>query len=300
MDWMKSADLIGASTEVSDALGLAGGVVALESVAFAHGFERDEGCELLLACFDVIRAAGSVPAVAYVDKGRITLESRESAILEFFSRENIRKVGPRDLSDALVRQQPGGLTIGGTLAVAAIAGIRVMSAGGLGGVHFGFASSLDISSDLHQLAAASVVLVSAGIKPVLDVAASAEVLETLSVPMLGWQTDEVPIFYRRGGGPPVSSRVETVAEVVAMATKHWALGMGGLLLLRPPDREIEIEDALRSGLAEVERLGVRGQDVTPFLLRWLDVETDAKTVEPHKQLLVENARLAGEVACALL
>jgi pseudouridine-5'-phosphate glycosidase len=98
----------------------------------------------------------------------------------------------------------------------------------------------------------------------------------------------------------VSSRVETVAEVVAMATKHWALGMGGLLLLRPPNREIEIEDALRSGLAELERLGVRGQDVTPFLLRWLDVETDAKTVEPHKQLLVDNARLAGEVAYALL
>jgi pseudouridine-5'-phosphate glycosidase len=293
-------DLIEASPEVAAALGRVGGVVALESVAFAHGFEPDEGCGLLIDCFDVIRVAGSVPAIACVDEGRIKLESRESAIVEFLSRRNIRKLGPRDLSDALLRRQPGALTIGGTLAIATKAGIHVMSAGGLGGVHLGFAASLDISSDLHQLAAAPVILVSAGIKPVLDVPASAEVLETMSVPLLGWQTDEVPVFYQRGSGRPVSSRVENVADVVAMATSHWALGMGGLLLLRPPNKEIEIEAALSSGLAEVERLGVRGQDVTPFLLRWLDIETNAQTVEPHKELLVDNARLAGEVAYTLL
>lgn len=204
--------LISASPEVLEAQGRVGGVVALESVAFAHGFEQEEGCELLLECMDAIHTAGSVPAVAYLDQGKITLESREPAIEEFLRRRDIRKLGPRDLSDALVRRQPGALTIGGTLAVAAIAGIRVVSTGGLGGVHLGFASSLDISSDLHRLAAAPVVLVSAGIKPVLDVRASTEVLETLSVPMLGWHTEEVPIFYKRHGGPPVSSRVETVAR----------------------------------------------------------------------------------------
>jgi pseudouridine-5'-phosphate glycosidase len=166
-------------------------------------------------------------------------------------------------------------------------------------VHFGFAETLDISSDLYQLAASPVILVAAGIKPVLDVRATVEVLETLSVPTLGWHTDEVPTFYRRTGGPPVSSHVETAPDVAAVAAAHWALDLGGLLLLRPPDSEVDIEESLRKGLAAAGHQGVQGSDVTPFLLRWLDQETDEQTVEPHRQLLLGNARLAAEVAVAL-
>lgn len=295
----RSLAVISASPELERTLGRPGGVVAIESVAFAHGFDGDVGSDLASACMAAVRSVGSIPAFGYVADGRVVLESDADRVADFLGSGSIRKLGSRDLADAIHRRQPGALTIGGTLAVARMAAIRVVSTGGLGGVHLGFAKTLDISSDLQQVASSPAVLVSAGIKPVLDVRASAEALETLGVPTLGWRSDEIPTFYRRGGGPRVSSRVETVGEAAAMAVAHWALGLGGLLLLRPPDSELDIEEALAMGLADAEHAGVEGAEVTPFLLRRLDEETGARTIVPHMELLIGNARLAGEVATAL-
>ena len=142
-------------------------------------------------------------------------------------------------------------------------------------------------------------MVAAGVKSILDVPATAELLETFGVPVLGYRTDELPLFYRADGGPPVSARVESAAEAAKVAIAHWKLGGCGLLLARPPDESLDVEPLIEDGLAEAERQGVRGQAVTPFVLAFLHERSGGETVEANKRLVVANAGLAGEVAVAL-
>ncbi len=293
----RKADLVALTQEVSQQLAAAGQVVGLESVAFAHGFSRGIGVELAVECMDRVRDAGAVPGLIFVSDEQVHIESDAARASAFLERPQIRKLGTRDIADAIVRGDSGALTIGATAALCDHVGIRVMSTGGLGGVHLGFAESLDISADLYDVAAANVVVVSAGVKPVLDVAATFEVLETLGVPLLGWQTNEAPMFYSRTSGHRTSTRVEDASEIASYAFAHWSLGLGGgVLVLRPPTTEVKIDHALAKGLQEAQRQGIRGQDVTPFLLGWLDDETHGTTVAPHRELLVNNAELAARVA----
>ncbi len=209
-----------------------------------------------------------------------------------------RKVGPRDLAACVAQRALGATTIGGTLAVARTAGIRFMGTGGLGGVHRGFAETLDVSADLGELARVEALVVASGAKSILDVPATGEVLETLGVPMLGWRTDEVPLFYRAGGGPPVSARVETPEEAARIARLHWALGRAGLVVARPPDESLDVESLIAAGVAEAERQGIRGQEVTPFLLSYLHDASGGETIEANKRLIADNAGLAAEIAVA--
>jgi pseudouridylate synthase len=180
-------------------------------------------------------------------------------------------------------------------------GIAVMGTGGLGGVHRGWNENPDVSADLAQLAATPAVVVSSGVKSLLDVPATMELLETLGVPVLGWRTGELPLFYTAHGGPPVSARVESVDEVARIATAHWVdLESGGLLVARPPDESLDdveplIEDALRAAHEE----GVRGQQLTPFVLSFLHRWSEGRTLRANKDLVVANAQLAGEIAAAL-
>jgi pseudouridine-5'-phosphate glycosidase len=172
-----------------------------------------------------------------------------------------------------------------------------MATGGLGGVHRGFPDPPDVSADLGQLAHTPALVVSAGVKSLLDVPATAELLETLGVPVLGYRTDTLPLFYAAAGGPPVSARVESAEEAARIARAHWQLGGGGLLLGRPPDEPLDdveplIEDALRAAHDE----GVHGQAVTPFVLSYLHRESGGETQRANKDLVAQNARLAGEIA----
>jgi pseudouridine-5'-phosphate glycosidase len=174
-----------------------------------------------------------------------------------------------------------------------------MGTGGLGGVHRGWPSPPDVSADLRAVAQTQVVVVSSGVKSLLDVPATAELLETLGVPVVGFRTSDLPLFYTAHGGPPVSARVETAEEAARVAAAHWELGGGGLLLARPPDDSLDdveplIEDALRAAESE----GVRGQAVTPFVLAWLHRESGGRTLVANRDLVLGNARLAGEVAAA--
>jgi len=211
-----------------------------------------------------------------------------------------RKVGPRDLAAAAVQGAVGATTVGGTLAVCKEVGIRVMATGGLGGVHRGWPTPPDVSADLQALSRAPVLVASSGVKSLLDVPATTEVLETLGVPVLGFGTDTVPLFYAALGGPPVSARVESAAEAAAVARAHWELGGGGLLLVRPPDESLDdVEPLIEQALAAAEREGVRGQAVTPFVLAFLHRESGGRTLQANRELIVGNARLAGEVAVAL-
>jgi pseudouridine-5'-phosphate glycosidase len=174
-----------------------------------------------------------------------------------------------------------------------------MATGGVGGVHRGWPTPPDVSADLGALAATQTLVVSSGVKSLLDVPATAELLETLGVPVLGFRTDTLPLFYAADGGPSVSARVESADEAARIAAAHWELGGGGLLLGRPPDESLEdVEPLIEQALAEAGAAGVHGQAVTPFVLAWLHRESDGRTLAANRDLIVANARLAGEIASA--
>jgi pseudouridine-5'-phosphate glycosidase len=190
-------------------------------------------------------------------------------------------------------------TVGGTLAVCRLAGIAFMATGGTGGVHRRFAASLDISADLLQIARTGALVVSSGVKSILDVAATAELLETLGVPVLGWRTGTLPLFYSATGGPPVSAVVTSAEEAALIAAAHWQLnGPSGLLLTRPPEPSLEIEPVIAEAVDRVNRQGVRGQEVTPAVLALVHELTGGRSAEVNRQLIEDNAALAGEVAVA--
>jgi pseudouridylate synthase len=271
------------------------GIVALETTLIAHGFPPGDGVAVGLSSESAVRESGSVPATVGVLDGRIVVGLSEAELERFDA--TARKLGPRDLAAAVVQKAPGATTVGGTLAVAAATGIRFMATGGLGGVHRGWPSPPDVSADLQQIAHAKVLVVSSGVKSLLDVPATAELLETLGVPVLGWRTDELPLFYAARGGPAVSARVESASEAARIADVHWALNGGGLLLGRPPDVSLDdVEPLIELALADAATQGVHGQSVTPFVLSYLHRESGGRTLRANRDLIVANARLAGEIA----
>jgi pseudouridylate synthase len=287
--------VIRVSEEVQQAQRDGVGVVALETTLIAHGFPPGEGVAVGLSSEAAVRASGAVPATIGVIDGQIVVGLSESELERFDAAA--RKLGPRDLAAAVVQNAPGATTVGGTLTVAARTGIQVMATGGLGGVHRGWPSPPDISADLHALAHASVLVVSSGVKSLLDVPATAEVLETLGVPVLGWRTDELPLFYAARGGPTVSARVESAEEAAHIAATHWAFGGAGLLLGRPPDESLDdVEPLIERALADAAAKGVHGQAVTPFVLSFLHRESGGRTLHANRELIVANAGLAGEIA----
>jgi len=167
-------------------------------------------------------------------------------------------------------------------------------------VHRGFPDPPDISADLLQLARTPALVVSAGVKSLLDVPATSELLETLGVPVVGYRTDDLPLFYAAHGGPPVSARADSPAEAAAIAKAHWEIGGGGLLVGRPPDESFDdAEPLIERALAEAEAHEVRGQAVTPFVLSYLHRESGGRTLAANRDLIVGNARLAGEIAALL-
>ncbi len=283
--------------EIADALAEHGPVVALETTIVAHGFPAPEGLEVGLACEASVREAGAVPATIGVLDGEIRVGLTEDELARFG--DDARKLGPRDLAACAAQGAIGATTVGGTLTVARAAGIVTMGTGGIGGVHRGWETSLDISADIGALSNTPAIVVAAGAKSILDVPATAELLETFGVPVLGYRTDELPLFYRAEGGPDVSARVESAAEAAQIALGHWKLGGCGLLLARPPDESLDVEALIAEALAEADKQAVHGQDVTPFVLAYLHEKSGGATVEANKKLVVANAGLAAEVAVAL-
>jgi pseudouridine-5'-phosphate glycosidase len=283
------------AAEVAEALGDGRGVVALETTLVAHGFPPGEGVEVGLASEQAVREGGSVPATVGVLDGELVVGLNEEELSRFDA--SARKLGPRDLAAAVVQGVPGATTVGGTLSACGAAGIRFMATGGLGGVHRGWPAPPDVSADLQALARTKVLVVSSGIKSLLDVPATAELLETLGVPVLGWRSDTLPLFYAAKGGPGVSARVESTREAAEIARRHWELDGGGLLLGRPPDESLDdVEPLIEQALAAADEQGVHGQAVTPFVLAYLHHESGGRTLRANRDLIVGNARLAGAIA----
>jgi pseudouridine-5'-phosphate glycosidase len=284
------------SEEIRDAIAREG-AVALETTLIAHGFPPGEGVEVGLESERQVRAAGAVPATIGVLDGEIVVGLTADELTRFGA--DAKKVGPRDLAAAVVQNAIGATTVGGTLVVARAAGIRWLATGGLGGVHRGFPDPPDVSADLAQLARTQALVVSAGVKSLLDVPATAELLESLGVPVLGYRVDTLPLFYAAEGGPPVSTRVESAAEAAQIARAHWALEGAGLLLGRPPDEPLDdVEPLIEQALRAAHDDGVSGQGVTPFVLSYLHRESGGRTQRANKDLIAQNSRLAGEIAVA--
>jgi pseudouridine-5'-phosphate glycosidase len=286
--------LIEVAPEVRDAAA----VVALETTLVAHGFPPGEGVAVGVESERRVRAGGATPATIGVLDGTIRVGLSEEELGRFDA--SARKVGARDLATAAVQGGVGATTVGGTLAVCRKVGIAVIATGGLGGVHRGWTEHPDVSSDLFELARTRSLVVSAGVKSLLDVPATLELLETLAVPVLGFRTDELPLFYSAHGGPSVSARVESPEEAAAIARAHWELGGGGVLLARPPDESLDdVEPLIEEALRVADERGVHGQDVTPFVLSFLHERSGGRTLAANRALVTANATLAAEVACAL-
>jgi pseudouridine-5'-phosphate glycosidase len=283
--------------EVSDEVREARAVVALETTLVAHGFPPGVGLEVGREAEARVREAGAVPATVGVLDGKVRVGLTPEELERFDA--SARKAGPRDLAACVTQGQVGATTVGGTLAVCRAAGIRFMGTGGLGGVHRGFPHPPDVSADLGELARTQVVVASSGIKSLLDVGATLEALETLGVPVVGYRTDALPLFYSATGGPPVPARVDSAADAAHLARAHWELGGAGVLLTQPPPTSLDdVELLIESALAEAERAGVAGQSVTPFVLSYLHERSEGRTLAVNRELIVANAALAAEVAVA--
>ena len=288
--------LIRVADEVQAALSEERPVVALETTLVAHGFPAPSGVEVGLASEAAVRSAGAVPATIGVLDGRIVIGLTADE-LERFTPDS-RKLGPRDLAACAVQRAVGATTVGGTLAAAQTVGIRFMGTGGLGGVHRGFPTPPDVSADLGACARIPALIVSSGVKSLLDVGATVELLETLGIPVVGYRVDTLPLFYAAEGGPPVSARVDSADEAARVADAHWRLGGNAVLIGRPPDESLDVADLIEAIVAEAHDRGIVGQAVTPFVLAALHERSNGETRRVNRDLIVANAGLAAEVAVA--
>lgn len=280
---------------ISDEVREADAVVALETTIVAHGFPPGEGIAVGLESEHRVREAGAVPATIGVLDGEIVVGLSKAELDQFDS--SARKAGPRELAACVSSREVGATTVGGTLAVCRLAGIRCMGTGGIGGVHRG--TRWDVSADLLELSRSQVIVVSSGVKSLLDVDATAEALETLGVLVLGWRTGTIPRFYDAEGGPPVTERVNSVEDSVNLCRLHWELGGCGVLLGRPPDESLDVDDLIDEAVERAEREGITGQAVTPFILARLHEGSDGRTLAANRALASANAGLAAELAVSV-
>jgi pseudouridine-5'-phosphate glycosidase len=285
--------------EVRAALDSGRAVVALETTLVAHGFPAGEGLDVALEAERRVREADAVPATVGVLDGRVQVGLAAGELERFAAAgDSARKAGPRDLAVCAAAGVLGATTVGGTLAACSAAGIRFLGTGGIGGVHRGFAERPDVSADLAELARVPTLVVSSGVKSLLDVTATLELLETLGVPVLAWQAETLPLFYTAEGGPPAPATAASASEAAWIARAHWSLGRAGLLLARPPAESLDVEPLIEKALAEARSRRVTGQDVTPFVLAEIHRQTGGGSVRINKRLIADNAALAAEVAVA--
>ena len=288
--------VIHVSEDVRSALDEGRPVVALETTIVGHGFPAPHGVEVGLAMEQAVREAGATPATVGVLGEAIRVGLTMDELQRFDS--SARKLGPRDLASCAIAGDVGATTVGGVLTVARSIGIRFMATGGIGGVHRGYPHPPDVSADLVALISSPVLVACSGAKSLLDIPATTEYLETLAIPVLGFRTDTMPLFYEAAGGPPVTQRVEDAETAAHIAAAHWRLGACGLLLTNPPPESIEVSDLIEEAVAEAARQGVSGQAVTPFVLARLHELSGGRTREVNRSLAIANARLAGEVSVA--
>ena len=278
-------------------------VVALESTVLTHGLPRPQNLQLAQDMEHTVRAEGASPAtIAFLD-GHLHIGLEDAQLERLANEDNVLKVGPRDFSTVINKKVAGGTTVAGTMLACKHAGIKVFATGGIGGVHR--ESNFDISADLQALASIPMIVVCAGAKAILNLPATLEYLETMSVPVVGYGTDEFPAFYSRESGLDVSVRLDSPREIVRFARTHWEAGLQSAVLVANPVPETEaiskseMEPFIEQANQEVHEQGIHGKKVTPFLLQRINELTNGRSMQSNLALLLNNARLAAQIALSL-
>ena len=291
------------SKEVKEALENNKPVVALESTIISHGMPFPQNYETALKVEKVIREAGAIPAtIAILDgKLKVGLSAEE---IEFLGKEGskIIKVSRRDLPYIVANKLNGATTVATTMIVAEMAGVRVFATGGIGGVHRGAETTMDISADLEELSNTNVAVICAGAKSILDLGLTLEYLETHGVPVLGYQTKKLPAFFTRESEFDLDYKIDTPKELADIITAKWEMGLnGGVVIANPIPVEYsmdydEISKSIEEAVKEAETNGIKGKESTPFLLAKIKEITKGKSLEANIQLVYNNAKLASEIA----
>lgn len=295
-------DPLDISREISGALNRNEAVVALESSVIAHGLPAPTNVETALAMEEIVREAGAVPATVGVIEGKVRVGLTREEI-EKLGQGSAAKLAVRDIPYAVSKSLDGGTTVSATARIACAAGISVMATGGIGGVHRDSASTHDISADLWEMARTPIVIVSSGPKAVLDVPATAEWLETYGVPVYGYQTEELPAFYSRSSGIRVSciDSIKELANLINIALGPVALRSSILVAVPIPEAdEIDISKEIEEAAREAADKGIRGKELTPWLLNRVAELTSGRSLAANTSLLKNNAKIAAELAKALL
>ncbi len=290
--------------EVAEALAAGAPVVALESTIISHGMPYPQNVAMAREVEQIVRDGGAVPATIAVLHGRPTIGLSDDELELLGSDGGIRKVSVRDLPHVVATGAHGATTVASTMRLAGLAGIRVFVTGGLGGVHRGAESSMDVSADLTELSRTEVAVISAGVKSILDIERTLEVLETLGVPVVGYGTDEFPSFFSRSSGVAVPMRADTPEEVAALMAATWGLGLGsGVSIANPvPEQDEmaheEIDAVIEQALADSEARGIHGKDITPFLLGRIVELSGGRSLETNLALVRHNAVVGTAIAVA--
>jgi pseudouridine-5'-phosphate glycosidase len=291
------------SPEVKLAIDNGSAVVALESTIISHGMPYPQNFEMALAVEKTVRDAGAIPATIAIINGELCAGLTSDQIEAFAKKgQAIAKVSRRDLPVICARKQDGATTVASTMIIAKMAGIRIFATGGIGGVHRGAETTMDISADLEELAQTDVAVICAGAKSILDIGLTLEYLETKGVPVLGFQTQEFPAFYTRNSGYKADADLKSAAEAASVLDFKWKSGLrGGVVIANPVPEEFslssaEMEKTITVAIDEMNAAGIKGKESTPYLLKKVKELTQGKSLDTNIQLVLNNAKVAAEIA----
>ena len=296
-------DTLVKSSEIKRAMNISLPIVALESTVLTHGLPRPQNLQLAHDMERAIREQGATPATIGFLDGYLRIGLSEAELDRLANEREVYKVGPRDFAAVSVREASGGTTVAGTMFACKQANIKVFATGGIGGVHR--ETNFDISADLQALATIPMFVVCAGAKAILDLPATLEYLETMSVPVVGFGTDEFPAFYSRESGLEVSIRLDTPQEIIEFAREHWKTGLQSAILVANPVPIAEaipaadMEPIIAAASRDAREKRVHGKELTPFLLQRISELTKGRSTQANLALLLNNARLAAQIAKAL-
>lgn len=278
-------------------------IVALESTVLTHGLPRPQNLQLAQDMERAIRDESVVPVTIGFLDGQLRIGLNDQELARLANEDDVLKVGPRDYATVAAKKMCGGTTVAGTMLACKNAGIKVFATGGIGGVHR--ESNFDISADLQALATIPMIVVCAGAKAILDLPATLEYLETMSVPVVGYKTDEFPAFYSRESGLDVNVRLDSPEETVEFARAHWEAGLQSTILVANPVPEAEaiprseMEPYIEQANREAHERNIHGKELTPFLLQRITELTKGKSMKANLALLLNNARLAARISMSL-
>ena len=280
-------------------------IVALESTIISHGMPWPRNVETALSVEAAVIKNGAVPATIAIKEGKCHIGLSTEEIEYFGQTKNVWKVSLRDMPYVLSNKLPGATTVAATMRIAAMAGIKIFATGGIGGVHRGAESTLDISADLTEMSQTNVAVISAGVKSILNIGLTLEYLETMGIPVVTFGQDEFPSFYSSKSGFKSPLRIDNPEDIASMLKIKWAIGLNGSVLIANPLHESQevdqdtIESHIQNALNEANKLNIKGKEVTPFLLKYIAGNSNGESLEANIALIHNNASLAAKIAVAM-